>query len=119
MSSAPDGPASKRLKLSSESSELDNSQFDEETQKALEEIDKEQLEIDSLNEKVTEEILKVEQRYNKLKQPHYDQRSTLIQRVPKFWANAVSFSFVFLNCSNPPRYWFFFKTEWPLVSSML
>ncbi len=62
--------------------------FDEETQKALEEIDANQNEIDLLNEKASEEILKVEQKYNKLRRPFYDKRNEIIARIPKFWLTA-------------------------------
>ena len=62
--------------------------FDEETQKALEEIDANQNEIDVLNEKASEEILKVEQKYNKLRRPFYDRRNDIIKRIPKFWLTA-------------------------------
>lgn len=62
--------------------------FDEETQKALEEIDTNQNEIDVLNEKASEEILKVEQKYNKLRRPFYDRRNEIIERIPKFWLTA-------------------------------
>merc|ERR1712076_85644 len=62
--------------------------FDKETQKALEEIDANQNEIDALNEKASEEILKVEQKYNKLRRPYYDKRNEIIGRIPKFWLTA-------------------------------
>ncbi|XP_040574150.1 protein SET [Lepeophtheirus salmonis] len=62
--------------------------FDDETQKALEEIDSTQNEIDSLNEKASEEILKVEQRYNSLRKPYFEKRSEVIKRIPKFWLTA-------------------------------
>merc|ERR1712020_352455 len=58
------------------------------TQKALEEIDANQNEIDALNEQASEEILKVEQKYNKLRRPYYDKRNGIIKRVPKFWLTA-------------------------------
>ena len=78
----------KRQKTSEVSSELDDSQFDAETQKALENIDECQNEIDALNEKASEEILKVEQKYNKLRKPHYDKRNELIEQIPNFWVTA-------------------------------
>merc|ERR1719511_400559 len=62
--------------------------FDKETQKALEEIDTTQNEIDALNEQASEEILKVEQKYNKLRRPYYDKRNDIIKRIPKFWLTA-------------------------------
>ena len=55
-------------------------EFDKETQGALEEIDTCQNEIDSLNEKASEEILKVEQKYNKLRKPYFDNRNEIISR---------------------------------------
>jgi template-activating factor I len=51
----------------------------------LEEIDTCQNEIDALNENASEEILKIEQKYNKLRKPYYDKRSVIIEKVEKFW----------------------------------
>lgn len=58
---------------------------DKVVQEAIEEIDRVQCQIDTLNEEASEEILKVEQKYNKLRQPHYKSRSDLIAKVPNFW----------------------------------
>ncbi|KAG7176616.1 protein SET-like [Homarus americanus] len=63
-------------------------EYDPETQRALEEIDSCQNEIDQLNEKASEEILKVEQKYNKLRKPNFENRSKIIQRIPNFWVTA-------------------------------
>jgi template-activating factor I len=62
--------------------------FDADTQKALEEIDNTQNEIDVLNENASEEILKVEQKYNELRKPYYDKRNEIIAKIPKFWLTA-------------------------------
>lgn len=62
--------------------------YDAETQKALEEIDACQNEIDALNEKASEEILKVEQKYNKLRKPYFEKRNDIIKRIPNFWVTA-------------------------------
>lgn len=62
--------------------------YDAETQKALEEIDSCQNEIDALNEKASEEILKVEQKYNKLRKPFFEKRNELIKKIPNFWVTA-------------------------------
>jgi len=67
---------------------LEEKDFDDETQKALEEIDSTQNEIDALNEKASEEILKVEQKYNKFRRPFYDKRNEIIKKIPKFWLTA-------------------------------
>lgn len=55
---------------------------------ALEEIDACQNEIDCLNEKSSDEILKVEQKYNKLRKPFFDKRNDIINRIPNFWVTA-------------------------------
>ena len=46
-----------------------------EMQKAFEVIGDVQNEIDRLNEQASEEILQVEQKYNKLRQPNYKKRA--------------------------------------------
>jgi template-activating factor I len=58
---------------------------DQQTQEAFDEIDRVQSEIDKLYDEASEEILKVEQRFNKLRQPHFKSRSELISRIPNFW----------------------------------
>lgn len=96
--SADTGPPSKVQKIDGpiEVSEGDQStDFDADTQKALEDIDACQNDIDVLNEKASEEILKVEQKYNKLRKPHFDQRNELIKKIPNFWVTAVSFVPIF------------------------
>lgn len=83
------GPARKMQKVSEASSEAEESRdFDSETQKALEDIDSCQNEIDALNEKASEEILRVEQKYNKLRKPYFDRRNELIKKIPNFWVTA-------------------------------
>uniref|UniRef100_A0A8C7ALY2 Protein SET n=1 Tax=Neovison vison TaxID=452646 RepID=A0A8C7ALY2_NEOVI len=52
---------------------------------AIEHIDEVQNEIDRLNEQASEEILKVEQKYNKPRQPFFQKRSELIAKIPNFW----------------------------------
>merc|ERR1712131_566800 len=55
---------------------------EKEQQEAIEHIDEVQNEIDRLNEQASEEILKVEQKYNKLRQPFFQKRSELIAKYP-------------------------------------
>lgn len=57
----------------------------------IEEIDRVQNEIDALNEEASEEILKVEQKYNNLRQPHFNKRADLIRKIPNFWVTVVSY----------------------------
>ncbi|KAG3260054.1 protein SET-like [Ictidomys tridecemlineatus] len=58
---------------------------EKEQQEAIEHIDEVQNEIDRLNEQASEEILKVEQKCNKLCQPFFQKRSELIAKIPNFW----------------------------------
>lgn len=85
MSSLP----SKRAKLE-DGSAVGGATVDDGETETLELIDACQNEIDALNEKASEEILKVEQKYNKLRKPCYDKRSELVKRIPKFWVATVS-----------------------------
>uniref|UniRef100_A0A8I5T4W4 SET n=1 Tax=Pongo abelii TaxID=9601 RepID=A0A8I5T4W4_PONAB len=57
---------------------------EKEQQEAIEHIDEVQNEIDRLNEQANEEILKVKQKYNKLRQPFSQKRSELIAKIPNF-----------------------------------
>lgn len=69
--------------------EEEDDQVDE-AQQDLELVVGVQNEIDRLNEQASEEILHVEQKYNKLRKPHFDRRSELIKKVPDFWLTTVS-----------------------------
>ena len=93
MSAAP--PAKKIRKSEGEGEE--SRDYDTQTQSALEEIDSFQNEIDSLNEKASEEILKVEQKYNKLRKPYFEKRNDIIKRIPNFWVTAVSLSYCLIR----------------------
>ncbi len=69
---------------------------DKDQQEAIEQIDEVQNEIDRLNEQASEDILKVEQKFNKLRQPCFLRRSDLIAKIPNFWVTVVSFTIVSL-----------------------
>lgn len=73
---------------SSVNHENTDEQADKEQQEAIEQIDEVQNEIDRLNESASEEILRVEQKYNKLRQPYFQKRSELIGKIPNFWVTA-------------------------------
>lgn len=62
----------------------------EEEHAMLEKVVSIQHEIDQLNERASEEILHVEQKYNKLRQPHYQKRSEILNSIPDFWHTTVS-----------------------------
>nr|XP_022297538.1 protein SET-like [Crassostrea virginica] len=89
--SADSASPAKRAKVSKNDSSFEGDQsqdFDSATQKALEDIDACQNEIDALNEQASEEILKVEQKYNKLRKPHYEKRNEMIKNISNFWITA-------------------------------
>ena len=64
--------------------------LDDDAAMALDEAAQVQSELDSLSEKCAEEILQVEQRFNKLRKPFVELRSEKLRAVPDFWMNAVS-----------------------------
>ncbi|XP_022203669.1 protein SET [Nilaparvata lugens] len=90
MATSGSGPTPKKVKKLDQSGEGDDScrDYDAETQKALEDIDACQNEIDALNEKASEDILKVEQKYNKLRKPFFEKRNEIINRISNFWVTA-------------------------------
>ncbi|XP_069785195.1 protein SET-like [Narcine bancroftii] len=59
-----------------------------ETQRALEAVDACQRELEALNERASEEILRVERKYGELRRPHFERRNRLIEDIPGFWVTA-------------------------------
>uniref|UniRef100_V9KK48 Protein SET-like protein n=1 Tax=Callorhinchus milii TaxID=7868 RepID=V9KK48_CALMI len=57
-------------------------------QRALQALDGCQRELESLNERASEEILQVERKYSQLRKPHFERRSCLIHSLPGFWVTA-------------------------------
>jgi len=78
----------KQAKAEGKNGDAADEQADKEQQEAIEQIDEVQNEIDKLNENASEEILKVEQKYNTLRQPFFKKRSNLIAKIPNFWVTA-------------------------------
>ena len=70
---------------------------EDEMQKALEEIDSCQQEIDTLNEQASNKILKVEQEYTELRNPIFLKRNNSINKIPHFWVTTVSL-YLYFNC---------------------
>lgn len=73
----------------SEDLDEDEGQPDPKISGYLEEIGAIQNEIGALNEKASEEILKVEQKFNKLRKPHYEKRNQLLRNIPHFWIQTL------------------------------
>ncbi|KFK44029.1 hypothetical protein AALP_AA1G206300 [Arabis alpina] len=43
-----------------------------------------------VNEKASDEVLEVEQKYNEIRKPVYDKRNEIIKSIPDFWLTAFS-----------------------------
>ncbi|XP_078493810.1 protein SET-like isoform X1 [Ciona intestinalis] len=84
MSSKVGNNIAKKAKVETEPEVISNGP-DAQAQEAIEKIDELQTDIDRLNEQASEEILTVEQKYVKLRWPHFEKRSTLIEKIPNFW----------------------------------
>ena len=87
-------PAAKKPRPSApkpekKSTALDLPKEEKDQQEAIEHIDEVQNEIDRLNEQASEEILKLEQKYNKLRQPFFQKRSELITKIPNYFGNNI------------------------------
>lgn len=65
---------------------------DEDTQKLIQEIDNIQSEIDSINYQSSKEIIKIEQKYAKLRQPCFEKRNEIMNNISNFWVTVVSFN---------------------------
>jgi len=66
-------------------------EMDSDVSKAIEAIDAVQNQLEDLSDQASQEILKVEQKFNALRKPHYEKRAQVISQIPNFWAT------VFLN----------------------
>jgi len=64
---------------------LDVGDVEEALQKAIQDIDEIQNNLDQITEKASVEILVVEQKYNKLRRPHYLKRNEIINSIQGFW----------------------------------
>ena len=62
---------------------------EKEHQEATEHIDEVQSEIDRLNEQASQEVSKVEQKYNKLHQAFFSEEVRTDHQNPQFWSNNI------------------------------
>lgn len=81
----------KLAKQNDDGTEPEHDEGEDGLEEQLEAIESIQQELDSLNDRASEEILRVEQKYNSLRKPHFAQRTEEIAKVPDFWFTAVSF----------------------------
>lgn len=64
--------------------------MDPKVTKSLEEVEGIQGELFKLNEKASEEILKVEQKFNQLRRPHFSKRAQFLKSIPNFWLTTLA-----------------------------
>ncbi|CAM8910880.1 hypothetical protein QQ045_031438 [Rhodiola kirilowii] len=63
-------------------------QVDGELLVSIEKLQEIQDQLEKINEQVSDEVLEVEQKYNKVRKPVYDKRKEIIQSIPEFWLTA-------------------------------
>ncbi len=89
-------------------------------QKAFEVIGDVQNDIDRLNEQASEEILQVEQKYNKLRQPNYKKRLFIFKRKTNQWLTFDFFVVIGSDLiSKIPSFWISVFLNHPQLSSCL
>lgn len=69
---------------------LEMGAYDPKISDKLEQVGQIQSEICNLNEKASEEILKVEQKFNKLRRPHFEKRNEILKEIPNFWLTSMA-----------------------------
>lgn len=86
------GSAPKKMKISQSETEEEESkeEYDVEAKKALEEFEVCQHQINVISEECSEEISKVEEKFNNIRKPFFEQRNEIIKRIPHFWATAFA-----------------------------
>ncbi|CAN7035092.1 unnamed protein product [Brassica rapa subsp. trilocularis] len=78
------GDKSKKAKTDEENVE----QIDGELVLSIEKLQAIQDDLEKINEKASDEVLEVEQKYNGIRKPVYDKRGDIIKAIPDFWLTA-------------------------------
>jgi len=73
--------AVKKVKIDADAAKPEDDKIDQ----RIEAAEKIQLQLDEINNRMTDEIFKVEAKYNKEMRPFYIQRSDLTAKIPYFW----------------------------------
>ncbi|KAJ9567341.1 hypothetical protein OSB04_003307 [Centaurea solstitialis] len=66
----------------------DDEQIDSDLIHSIEKLQEVQDELEKINEKASDEVLEVEQKYNEVRKPVYEKRSDIIKSIPDFWLTA-------------------------------
>ncbi|GAB2289638.1 NAP1- protein 2 [Dionaea muscipula] len=77
---------SKKLKVADE--ENNHEEIDGDIVLSIEKLQEIQDELDKINEKASDEVLAVEQKYNEIRKPAYEKRNDIIKSIPEFWLTA-------------------------------
>ncbi|GMH39654.1 hypothetical protein BSKO_07552 [Bryopsis sp. KO-2023] len=68
---------------------IPSSHDDQELLKALEEMDDCQDDLDKVNDEASDKVMKIQQEYNKIREPLYVKRNAIIRKIPEFWKTAL------------------------------
>ncbi|XP_075100500.1 NAP1-related protein 2 [Nicotiana tabacum] len=68
--------------------EENNNVIDEKLIFSIEKLQEIQDELEKINEKASDEVLEVEQKYNEIRKPVYDKRNDVISSISDFWLTA-------------------------------
>ncbi|GMH21939.1 hypothetical protein Nepgr_023782 [Nepenthes gracilis] len=77
----------KKLKVNDKNEES-YEQIDGDLVLSIEKLQEIQDELEKINEKASDEVLAVEQKYNEIRIPVYDKRNEIIKSIPDFWFTA-------------------------------
>ncbi|OAY47633.1 NAP1-related protein 2 [Manihot esculenta] len=80
----------KKMKVAErgEEEEEDNNQIDEALVLSIEKLQEVQDDLEKINEEASDKVLEVEQKYNEIRKPVYDNRNEIIKNIPDFWLTA-------------------------------
>ncbi|CAL5201898.1 unnamed protein product [Lathyrus oleraceus] len=76
----------KKLKVSEKGENAE--EIDGELVLSIEKLQEMQDELEKINEEASDKVLEIEQKYNEIRKPLYDQRNDLIKSIPDFWLTA-------------------------------
>ncbi|EOA35614.1 hypothetical protein CARUB_v10020829mg [Capsella rubella] len=79
---------SKKSKIEEKVEDENLEQIDGELVLSIEKLQEIQDDLEKINEKASDEVLEVEQKYNEIRKPVYDKRNEVIQAIPDFWLTA-------------------------------
>ncbi|KAL8140225.1 hypothetical protein V2J09_006246 [Rumex salicifolius] len=79
----------KKLKVADKNDEESAEQVDAELVVSIEKLQEIQDELEKINEKASDEVLEVEQKYNEIRKPVYGKRNEIINAIPDFWLTAI------------------------------